>query len=99
MTGYGKYRPPQKYQQLTGLENRDALQARIRFVLSVAELQKADTLILGAFGCGVFGQEASEVARLFQAELCERKTFRRVVFAIPDGADGNFRKFTEAFKV
>lgn len=45
--------------------NTDALKSRIRFILEIAKQHQVDTLILGAFGCGVFKQDPAEVARLF----------------------------------
>ena len=54
---------------------------------------------LGAFGCGVFGQDARTVARMFKGLLkMERfKCFDTVVFAVPDGKDQNLKRFKEVF--
>lgn len=63
---------------------------RVDFVISIAEEQKCDTVILGAWGCGVFGQDPAVVARLFKERL-KKSSLKRAVFAIP----GNNRNYTE----
>lgn len=64
----------------------DLLQARIRRVLDVARAFGYDTLVLGAWGCGAFGNDAARTARDFRAALEEMagEPFREVVFAIAD---------------
>lgn len=42
----------QKYCNISDEENSRVLRDRIRFVLDIAEANKVDTLILGAYGCG-----------------------------------------------
>ena len=46
-------------------DNHGILRNRIKFVLDIAAAQGVDTLVLGAFGCGVFKQDATEVANDF----------------------------------
>lgn len=66
-------------------ENSQALKSRVQFILSIADYFETKTLILGAWGCGVFGQSAEEVAELFYQELDSGKYhFETVVFSIPD---------------
>lgn len=89
----------QKYQNVTDDENYMVLQSRIKFVLDIARDNGVKTLILGAYGCGVFGQDATEVANIFKQYLdTEYKCFDTVVFAIPYGRDRNLLKFQEVFK-
>ena len=76
-------------------KNTEALKDRIEFVLRVAAYHDVETLILGAWGCGVFRQEASEVAELFQNALQKYPYFKKVIFAIPSG--NNFDMFKEVF--
>ena len=64
-------------------------------VLNIAEYEQVDTLILGAFGSGVFGQNGTEVAEIFKKLLVEEFwTFEKIIFAIPnDKKNGNYQKF------
>lgn len=89
----------QKYQNVSDEENTKVLKSRIKFVLDIAKDNEVNTLILGAYGCGVFGQNAMEVASIFKEYLFSTyKCFERVIFAIPDGRDGNLDCFKEVFK-
>ena len=66
-------------------ENSQVLKSRVQFILSIADYFETKTLILGAWGCGVFGQSAEEVSELFYQELDSGKYhFETVVFSIPD---------------
>lgn len=58
-----------KYMSVTEEENSKVLKDRIDFLLNVISEFNTDTLILGAWGCGVFGQNPAEVARLFKEAL------------------------------
>lgn len=79
-------------------ENFISLKNRIEFVLDIAQEQKVETLILGAFGCGVFAQNPNEVASIFKNGLKTRH-FNKVIFAImPDKENTNFKVFSEVFK-
>lgn len=93
--------PSRKYGWgITAEENSKALRSRIDFVLSIAADNKVETLILGAFGCGVFGQDAKEVATIFK-EFLETKyanVFKKVVFAVPSNMHThNYDAFVEVF--
>lgn len=93
--------PSRKYGWgITNEENTEALKSRIKFVLDIAADQKRETLILGAFGCGVFGQDAEEVANIFMNYLTTtHKMFKKVIFAIPKGFHTeNYDKFEKVFK-
>ena len=75
---------------------------RIRAVLHAAREERCDTLILGAFGCGAFGNPPGLVAPLFAEQLASdefRGQFQTIVFAILEfkGSDtGNVSEFTRA---
>lgn len=84
----------QKYQKVTDEENYDYLNKRIQFVLDIAEQQEVKTLILGAFGCGVFGQDPKEVAEIFMKHL-PNYHFQTVLFAIPDKSSMNYKAFKD----
>ena len=83
---------------MTDEENLAALDSRIHFVLDIAAENQVDTLILGAFGCGVFGQDAEDVCRIFVKYLTSsHRCFKKVIFAIPNDVHSeNYDKF---FKV
>ena len=88
----------QKYQGVSDFENSQSLSSRVRFVLDIASYNEVDTLILGAYGCGVFGQNPKEVADIFKENLIELSCFQKVVFAIPDGNNGNYMAFVRVFE-
>ena len=77
------------------VENTKALKERIEFILKVAAFHNVDTLILGAWGCGVFKQNPNEVAELFQNALQKYPYFSTVIFAVPRGV--NFDSFKSVF--
>lgn len=85
-----------KYGNFTEEENAKALLHRVKLVIDIAEENNVKTLILGAFGCGVFKQDPVEVATLFKKVL-RGSSFEKVVFAIPRGA--NYNAFKEIFNV
>lgn len=85
-----------KYEKFTEEENSKALAERVKLVVDIASENNVKTLILGAFGCGVFRQDPDEVANLFKQAL-RGSSFERVIFAIPKGA--NYNAFKEVFKV
>ena len=76
----------QTYQKVPDDLCKLAMEDRIAAVLHTADVNQEDTLILGAFGCGVFGNDVREVAEIFrdQLECAFRGTFKRVVFAVLD---------------
>ncbi len=89
----------QEYCHVSDADNLRALQDRLDFILSIAAAKTPDVLILGAYGCGVFGQNPNEVATLF-AKLLHGKyasAFKKVVFAIPEATGENFKAFARVF--
>ncbi|TYZ14391.1 TIGR02452 family protein [Hymenobacter lutimineralis] len=63
------------------------MQRRIRQVLAVAARNRCEALVLGAWGCGVFGNDPAQIAELFAEALAEpavRNQFRRIDFAVFD---------------
>jgi uncharacterized protein (TIGR02452 family) len=59
---------------------------RIHRVLAVASMHGHDTLVLGAWGCGAFGNDPEVIAGLFRTALegTFRGQFERVTFAVLD---------------
>jgi uncharacterized protein (TIGR02452 family) len=70
-------------------ESGDLLQKRIHRVLAVASAYGYETLVLGAWGCGAFGNDPCRTARDFRRalEIEFRGRFSDVVFAIADWSD------------
>lgn len=88
----------QKYCNVSNKKNFEVLESRIKFVMDIAAYSEAKTLILGAYGCGVFGQDPYEVAKIFK-EILDKypKLFKTVVFAIPNKNSENYKAFKEVF--
>lgn len=76
----------QRYKNVSDEKNWYYLYNRIEFILNIAKLHQVDILIVGAFGCGVFGQDPYEVASIFKYLLDNKSYgFSQVIFAIPRG--------------
>ncbi len=67
-------------------EAAELLRARIHRVLAIARAYGVDTLVLGAWGCGAFGNDPATTARDFRAALEGPfdGVFELVIFAIAD---------------
>lgn len=77
---------------------QETLKKRIKYILDIAEDNKVENLVLGAFGCGVFENDPSLVATLFKEEL-KNRNFKEVVFAIPnDKRNKNYISFAKVFE-
>lgn len=76
-----------------------AMRERIRFALDVVDALGHKKVVLGAWGCGVFGWEADVVAELFREELAAgAHGVEQVVFAVPrDRFNDNLAQFEYAF--
>lgn len=72
------------------------LRSRIKYVLDIARNNEQKVLILGAFGCGVFGNDPIKVASIFK-ELLKDYKFEKVIFAIPHTNNGNYDAFKKVF--
>jgi uncharacterized protein (TIGR02452 family) len=74
-----------KYFNVTDEEVVSTLISRIDHVYNVAYANNVDTLILGAFGCGVFGNDLLDVATIFEILLRTKYDgcFEYVIFAVP----------------
>lgn len=73
---------------------------RIDKVFALAYAQELDTLILGAWGCGVFGNDPYVIAKLFKTALTGKwqNQFKRVIFAVLDPQySGRYTAFCEVF--
>lgn len=85
-------------------EIEPTLRRRAELVLYAAARSRIESLVLGAWGCGVFRNDPRLVARVF-ADLLKPGCawavhFKRIVFAVfdPEKSGPNFRAFEEEFK-
>jgi len=60
------------------------LNYRAKRILEVAARHSHETIVLGAWGCGVFGNEPEMVSKAFAYALKAVPAFKKVVFAIYD---------------
>ncbi|MEV7024993.1 TIGR02452 family protein [Kitasatospora sp. NPDC093558] len=68
-----------------GVDVRGVLAERAVRVLAAAARHEVRALVLGAWGCGVFGNDPAEVAEAFEGALARYgAAFERVVFAVWD---------------
>ncbi len=81
---------------------------RIQSILHIAAAYKYEYLVLGAWGCGTFGNDAKQVSNLFYRALkefhcgihTEKDYFSRIVFAVYDRTEDlyNYRSFKDNFE-
>ena len=83
---------------------------KIRTIYRIALDNKHDSMILGAFGCGVYNLLPSEISKLFLDILNEnefKNKFKKIVFAIYEGKptrkrqvgiEGKFKPFYDLFQ-
>ena len=78
-----------------------AMLARIEMLLALAIHHGHTALVLGAWGCGVFGNQPSDMARWFAEHLLRnpryRNAFEHVIFAVLDRKGAAFAAFEAQF--
>ena len=82
--------------KITPARLRSLHEQRARRILSVAALNHAEVLILGAFGCGAFCNDPAIVAQAYKNVLPEFiRHFRAIEFAVycRPGDDSNYQAF------
>lgn len=79
--------------RFSGEENEKALSDRIKFIRDICLNVRADNVILGAWGCGVFAQDPFYVATEFRKAF--ENTGINCIYAIPD--EKNYGAFRNAF--
>lgn len=84
-----------KYNNADLDENRCVLDQRMCFIRDIAEENGVETLILGAFGCGVFKQDPEDVCRAIESAFRETSVWS-IVLAVP-GSDRNYQVFSKHF--
>lgn len=87
-----------RYHSFTAEENSAALRQRVAFVRNIIETAGVDTAILGAWGCGVFRQNPTEVAELFKAAF-SKTSLKKIIFAVPcsEHSKENYDAFVKVF--
>jgi uncharacterized protein (TIGR02452 family) len=77
---------------------------RMEFLLTIAYLEKYEDLVLGAWGCGAFGNDPVQVVEFFAKHLLYenalfKNRFKNVYFAIcaPFPNDRNIPHFRKVF--
>jgi len=80
---------------------QETMLRRIRIMLCIAAGKGHKNLVLGAWGCGVFGNHPTEVAGYFKTVLVEEeygRFFEEVCFAVYGNTEGrNIHAFQEEF--
>jgi len=99
----GAIRPStiQDGEEVTEKEIKEVFKRRARRVLSVMVIFEHRDIVLGAWGCGAFGNNPTLVATVFK-EVLEEKQFQnrfdRVVFAVPNKESSNHKAFAKVFQ-
>lgn len=73
-----------RYYNIDPKENAVTLYDRITFIRKILQTNNVQTAILGAFGCGVFGQDPNMVAQ-YMNNIFENSTIDTIIYAIPRG--------------
>lgn len=97
-----------KDQEILKPEIEKIMYAKIDAIFKMALVNKHDSIVLSAFGCGAYGNPPEQVAKLFKTcfDTNYSNRFKRVVFAIFDDKNairntkgGNVKPFSEVFKL
>lgn len=89
-----------KARNCTNVEISQCMLQRAEYILKVAIINHVDNLILGAWGCGVFGNNPEDVAQQFKYLLFKKhyaNCFNNVSFAVFDRNGSNFQAFYDTF--
>jgi len=80
-------------------EVETVMRRRIEKVLSIALENKNYTIVLGAWGCGVFQNNPDDVARYFKEIISDKfaNDFRKIVFAVYANNERFIKPFYEEF--
>ena len=88
------YNAARKYYSVHSIDNYQALSSRIKFIKDICNIKGVNTLIAGAWGCGVFGQDPRQTSELF-AQIFEKDEYNleRIIYAIPNTYSKNYLAF------
>lgn len=91
----------QQHNKLDKAKAHQVMLARTEKVLTIAAIKGYKTLVLGAWGCGVFKQDAKDVAGYFAKYLLNEglfsNVFEHIVFAILSKDQKNIQPFYQVF--
>lgn len=96
------YYAAHKYKNVGFTENDRVFSDRINFMFDVADYNKVDTLIAGAWGCGVFGQHPGRACTMMLNTLASKPHhIKKVYFAIPNptGRNPNYIQFEKVINL
>jgi len=87
--------------QYASAADKSLMEEKMRIILRTTIRNRHRQVVLGAFGCGAFGNPSEEVAAMWASVLQEQEFsggwWEDVVFAVLDGRnDDNFRVFCKA---
>ena len=83
--------------------SREAMVLKVRLILQIAKEKRITHLVLGALGCGAYGNPPTEVARIFRRVICGSRRrpgvtgIEEIVFAIFDDGE-NLSVFRDTFR-
>jgi uncharacterized protein (TIGR02452 family) len=84
-------------------EVAEVMTRRIRIMLAIAAKHGHSDLVLGAWGCGAFGNKPGDVSGYFRKVIIDEgfgRMFRNICFAVYGSADGrNYLAFRDTFSV
>ena len=80
-------------------EHQELVRRKVRLIFNIAHDKKHKNLILGAWGCGVFGNDPEVIAKLFEQYLINdfKGVFEKVIFAIPGKESTNYKVFASVY--
>ena len=72
-----------KLERYRKADDRTIMKSKIEAIFQIAILNKHDSLVLGALGCGVFANPVHDVVELFREAIVKYgKSFRLITFAV-----------------
>ena len=96
-----------RYHSISTADYAKLLYGRIKRILQISSICRYSYLVLGAWGCGSFGNDAQLVAHMFHSALNERidggqlrkNKFREIEFAVLSNGtnDYNYQSFYQTF--
>lgn len=89
------YTVAKRFYDISFCVNNATMKNRVKFMSNILAYEGIDTLIAGAWGCGVFGQDSYIVAAAMDQYF---EDIPNLVYAIPDNESTNYKAFKEVIK-